>query len=150
MKIAVIGAGWAGLAAAVKATQDGHQVTLFESARTPGGRARSVGVTGPDGTPLLLDNGQHILIGAYTDTLSLMRTVGVDPDAALLRLPLTLRFPDGTGIRCPHAPAPFDALAGILGAKGWQWRDKWSLLKASLGWQRAGFVCPPHVSVADL
>ena len=150
MKIAVIGAGWAGLAAAVQATQAGHQVTLFESARTPGGRARSVGVTGPDGTPLLLDNGQHILIGAYTDTLSLMRTVGVDPDAALLRLPLTLRFPDGTGIRCPHAPAPFDALAGILGAKGWQWRDKWSLLKASLGWQRAGFVCPPHVSVADL
>ena len=113
MKIAVIGAGWAGLAAAVKATQDGHQVTLFESARTPGGRARSVGVTGPDGTPLLLDNGQHILIGAYTDTLSLMRTVGVDPDAALLRLPLTLRFPDGTGIRCPHAPARSGRCKGL-------------------------------------
>ena len=150
MKIAVIGAGWAGLAAAVQATQAGHQVTLFESARTPGGRARSLGVAGPDGTPLLLDNGQHILIGAYTETLRLMRTVGVDPDTALLRLPLTLRFPDGTGIRCPHAPAPLDALAGILGAKGWQWRDKWSLLGASLAWHRAGFVCPPTASVADL
>ena len=104
MKIAVIGAGWAGLAAAVKATQDGHEVTLFESARTPGGRARSVGVTGPDGTPLLLDNGQHILIGAYTDTLSLMRTVGVDPDAALLRLPLTLRSPTAPASAAPTHP----------------------------------------------
>ncbi len=148
--VAVIGAGWAGLAAAIRATQAGHKVTLFETARIPGGRSRSLHVSDAAGAPLLLDNGQHILFGAYTDTLRLMREVGVDPDAALLRLPLTLRFPDGTGIRCPHAPAPFDALAGILGAQGWQWRDKWSLLRASLGWQRAGFVCPPAMSVAEL
>ena len=150
MKLAIVGAGWAGLAAAVQATQDGHQVTLFESARTPGGRARSLNVTGPDGTPLLLDNGQHILIGAYTETLRLMHTVGVDPDAALLRLPLTLRFPDGTGLRCPRAPAPLDALLGIVSAHGWQWRDKLALLRAALGWQRAGFACAPATSVADL
>lgn len=150
MKLAIVGAGWAGLSAAIRGAQAGHQVTLFESARTSGGRARSLAATDATGAPLLLDNGQHILIGAYTDTLRLMREVGVDPDTALLRLPLTLRFPDGTGIHCPHAPAPLDALAGILSAKGWQWRDKWSLLRASIGWQRAGFVCPSHMSVADL
>ena len=42
MRIAIIGAGWAGMAAAMTAVKDGHDVTVFESARTVGGRARSV------------------------------------------------------------------------------------------------------------
>ena len=150
MKLAVVGAGWAGLAAAVQATQAGHTVTVFEAARTPGGRARSVPVAGPQGQALTLDNGQHILIGAYTATLQLMRDVGVDPDAALHRRPLALQFPDGSGLRCPDAPAPLDALVGICTARGWQWRDKLSLLRAAIGWQRAGFVCAPGTSVAAL
>ena len=41
MKLAVVGGGWAGLAAAVAATRAGHAVTLFEAARQFGGRARS-------------------------------------------------------------------------------------------------------------
>ena len=53
LQVAVIGAGWAGCAAAVAATRQGHAVTLFEAAAEPGGRARSV--TLPDGTTL--DNG---------------------------------------------------------------------------------------------
>ena len=85
LRVAVIGGGWAGLAAAVAATQAGHRVTVFEAARQWGGRARALPCTLPDGSRLQLDNGQHILIGAYRDTLSLMRTLGVDPDAALLR-----------------------------------------------------------------
>ena len=117
MKIAVIGAGWAGLAAAVEATRAGHSAIVFEAARQLGGRARALKHTQNDGTVLPLDNGQHILIGAYAETLRLMREVGVDTDQALLRLPLTLRFPDGTGLACPDWPAPFDGLAGILGAR---------------------------------
>ena len=42
------------------------------------------------------------------------------------------------------------ALAGIAGARGWSWRDKASLLRASLRWQLAGFQCPPETSVAEL
>jgi len=45
-KIAIVGAGWAGLSAAVCATQAGHQVTLFEASRHWGGRARSLAVQG--------------------------------------------------------------------------------------------------------
>ena len=92
MKVAVVGAGWAGMAAAVTATQAGHHATVFEASRAVGGRARALNGTLPDGTPVVLDNGQHILIGAYSETLKLMRTVGVDPEATLLRLPLTLLF----------------------------------------------------------
>lgn len=59
MKIAVIGAGWGGMAAAVRAAQAGHGVTVFEASRTPGGRARAVAATLADGRPVVLDNGQH-------------------------------------------------------------------------------------------
>ena len=94
--LAVIGAGWAGLAAAVEAVRAGHAVTLYEMAERPGGRAREV-----DHDGLALDNGQHILIGAYAQTLRLMREVGVDPDAVLLRTPLRLSEPDGRGLHLP-------------------------------------------------
>ncbi|MES2423128.1 MAG: FAD-dependent oxidoreductase, partial [Pseudomonadota bacterium] len=150
MRVAVIGAGWAGLAAAVHATTAGHQVTLFEAARTLGGRARALPATLPNGQPVLLDNGQHILIGAYSATLALMRQVGVQPEQVLQRMPLRLLFPDGSGLRLPDWPAPLDALAGILGARGWGWGDKLGLLRVTAAWRRAGFVCGPEISVAQL
>jgi squalene-associated FAD-dependent desaturase len=149
VKVAIIGAGWAGCAAAVEATRLGHQVTLFEAARTAGGRARRVTAT-LGGEPLALDNGQHILIGAYSETLRLMRDLGVDEKAAFLRLPLTMQFPDGSGLKLPNWPAPLDALTGILTASGWPWADKLSLLKVALGWQLNGFQCGPEKSVLDL
>ncbi|MES2400880.1 MAG: hydroxysqualene dehydroxylase HpnE [Pseudomonadota bacterium] len=149
MKIAVIGAGWAGCAAAVEASRHGHQVTLFEAARTLGGRARKVEVD-YQGQTLALDNGQHILIGAYLDTLKLMKDLGVEADAALLRMPLTLQFPDGDGLRLTNLPAPLDALLGILSARGWSWAEKFSLLKVAVGWRLKNFECAPDVSVANL
>jgi squalene-associated FAD-dependent desaturase len=148
--VAVIGAGWAGLAAAVAATGAGHAVTLMESSRTFGGRARSLPSQLPDGAPVLIDNGQHILIGAYTATLQLMRQVGVDPAAVLLRLPLALRFPDGTGLALPDWPAPLDAAWGICGARGWTATDKLRLLAAATRWRLAGFRCAPSITVAQL
>lgn len=150
MKLAVIGGGWAGLAAAVHATRDGHQVTVFEAARTLGGRARAVPATLPDGRAITLDNGQHILIGAYTDTLRLMREVGVDPEAALWRAPLTLQFPDGGGLRLPNLPVPLDALVGIARTRHWPLAARWRLLREALRWQLAGFRCAPELSVAQL
>ena len=80
--IAVVGAGWAGCAAAVRAMQRGARVTLYEAGRTAGGRARSISL--PETPDTALDNGQHILIGAYVETLALMRTVGVSPDCCVL------------------------------------------------------------------
>ncbi len=150
LHIAVIGGGWAGMAAAVRAVQAGHRVTVFEAARRLGGRARAMPLALPDGRTVTVDNGQHILIGAYTESLRLMRVVGVDPDRALLRLPLALTFPDGSGLALPNWPAPWDAAAGILTARGWQWRDKLALLRAASAWQRAGFACDAHLSVQDL
>ena len=150
MKIAIIGAGWAGMAAAMGAVQGGHHVTVFEAARSVGGRARSVASVDGQGAPLLLDNGQHILIGAYTESLRLMREVGIDPEVALLRLPLALRFTDGSGLQWPDLPPPWDAVFGIARARGWHWRERLALLRVAQRWQRARFVCAPQTSVAEL
>ncbi|WP_260590811.1 hydroxysqualene dehydroxylase HpnE [Variovorax sp. DXTD-1] len=146
MRTAIVGAGWAGLACAVEATRLGHAVTLFETAHMAGGRARRVDRM----HGLTLDNGQHILIGAYTATLALMRDVGVDADKALLRLPLSLRFADGGGLKLSRLPAPLDLLAGIFTAHGWTWRDKSTLLRTATGWRLAGFRCAPGTTVAAL
>ncbi|WP_431509177.1 hydroxysqualene dehydroxylase HpnE [Variovorax sp. DAIF25] len=146
MRLAVVGAGWAGLACAVEAVRQGHAVTVFEAAPSAGGRARRV----DDMHGMALDNGQHILIGAYAATLQLMRDVGVDPERVLLRLPLSLRFADGGGLQLPRLPAPLDLLAGIFRARGWTWRDKSALLRTAIGWRLKGFRCDASTTVAEL
>ena len=97
-RVAVVGAGYAGLAAAVQLAGSGHAVTMIEANRTPGGRARRVEYRGA-----LLDNGQHLLLGAYSSTLRLMKRVGV-ADRALVRTPLTLIFPGEFELRAPRLP----------------------------------------------
>ncbi len=150
MRVAVVGAGWAGMAAAVALTEAGHHITVIEAARTLGGRARGLNATGADGQPIVLDNGQHILIGAYTDSLKLMQRVGVDVPKALLRMPLTLTYADRSGLELPNLPPPWDALVGVARARGWHWEDKLALLRACAGWQLQGFHCDARLSVAQL
>lgn len=153
-RVAVVGAGWAGMAAAVAAAQSGAAVTVLEANRRLGGRARALPVKLPDGSTAVLDNGQHILVGAYTECLRLMHLVGVDPNEALLRQALSMPFVDGTGLQTPAWaaawPAPLDAVAAIATARGWNWAERWSLIRASLGWQWAGFRCPAPQTVAEL
>jgi squalene-associated FAD-dependent desaturase len=104
-RVAVVGAGYAGMAAAVTLAEQGRNVTVFESGPVPGGRARRVVSQGTE-----LDNGQHILIGAYTELFRLMRVVGV-PDDAIVRLPLDLRYFDGF-----RFSAPFKGRLGLFAA----------------------------------
>ena len=107
-RVAVVGAGYAGMAAAVTLADAGVRVVVFESGTIPGGRARRVHAHGRD-----FDNGQHILVGAYTELLELMRIVGV-PSNAVLRVPLELRYSDGVALRALRLPAPLGLLGGLL------------------------------------
>ena len=155
-RLAVVGGGWAGLAAAVRATELGWQVEVYETTRQWGGRARALSGQTADaaaGMPALV-NGQHILIGGYGATLGLMQQLGVDIESALLQIPLDLRYADGSGLAVPawaaRWPPPLDLLAAILGARGWGWRDRFALLQTSWRWRAAGFSCSADLSVAEL
>ena len=138
LSVAVIGGGWAGCAAAMELARAGHAVTLVEAARTLGGRARKVE---RDGT--VLDNGQHILLGAYTETLRLLKLAGQDPQTLILDLPLQMRYPDGSGgmdFVAPRWPAPLHLAWALLRARGLARADKLSLMRFSsamrwMGWQ---------------
>lgn len=121
--VAIIGGGCAGLSAAAALAERGYQVTIFEAASQLGGRARSVAVE-INGQIHLLDNGQHILLGAYQETLALLKKVGVDEQQAFLRLPLniSMQSPAAAAIfqlKSWHwLPAPLNLLAGLLFSKG--------------------------------
>ena len=122
-RVAVIGAGYAGLAAAVELAHAGCSVSVFESNRVAGGRARRVEYRGA-----LLDNGQHLLLGAYRDTLELMHLVGVS-SLALHRFPLTLTIPGKLEMRAPRWPAPINIAWALMRAKGFTWGDRAGALR---------------------
>jgi squalene-associated FAD-dependent desaturase len=146
--IAVIGGGWAGCAAAVELARAGHRVHLFESARALGGRARAVEVNG-----LTLDNGQHIMLGAYAETLRLMRLVGADPDENFLTLPLQMRYPEGSGgmdFAAPRLPAPLHLLAALIKARGLSADDKMALARFSTTARWMGWRLNRDCSVSEL
>lgn len=127
--VAVVGGGWAGCAAAVELASKGARVTLFEAARVLGGRARCVEVNDRK-----LDNGQHILLGAYSETLRLLRTLGIAQDDVLLRLPLQMRYPEDSGgmdFVAPRLPAPLHLLVALLRARGLGREDKLALVRFS-------------------
>jgi squalene-associated FAD-dependent desaturase len=130
--VAVVGAGWAGCAAAVMLAHAGMRVTLLEQAATPGGRARRVTLDG-----MALDNGQHLLLGACRQTLRLIRHVHRgDPTPLFRRLPFMLTpfgaaRPDAVSLRARFAPAPFHLLLAALAAHGLSLGERIALAAAA-------------------
>ena len=143
MRVAVIGGGWAGLAAAVELTGAGAAVTLFEAGRHLGGRARSADLDGRR-----LDNGQHMFLGAYRDTLALMRRVGADPEQLLARAPLQVTDNTGFHLALPCLPAPLNLAWGLLTARGVGWREKLATALWMDGLKRARFQLAADTTVA--
>lgn len=142
LKFAVIGAGYAGLAAAVELAATGHRVEVFEASRVLGGRARATQIQGFE-----VDNGQHILIGAYTETLRLMRLVGADPGRMLNRIPLHFEFPGEFRMSAPRLPAPLHTAFALLLAQGLDWREKRAAIRLMLGLKACQFRIEPDSTV---
>lgn len=115
MKVAVVGAGWAGLAAALRLADAGVALTLFDAAPVAGGRARSSRLQTPLGS-FTTDNGQHLIVGAYRESLSLI--AGLDGAAPLRRVPLDLSATNGLRLQAARLPAPLHLGVALLGARG--------------------------------
>jgi squalene synthase HpnD len=129
-RVVVLGAGYAGLAAAAELVLRGHQVTLIEARALLGGRAHSF--VEPK-TGLTLDNGQHILMGCYHETLALLRQLGTE---TRLQTPPRLRVPfysgRGPSVLAASAPAPLHLLSALLQYGELSGADKMAAVRLAL------------------
>jgi len=141
-EVAIVGGGWAGIACAVELADHGVPVALFESARQLGGRARRV-----DWDGLAIDNGQHLMIGAYRETLRLLTRLGTPQD--IERRPLQLRMP-GFRLSLPPWPKPLHLGIGLLFARGLSARDKLAATRFMRHLQATHFALPHDMPVGSL
>lgn len=132
--IVVAGGGLAGLSAAVRlASQNvSREVVVLEATAAGGGRARSFdhGRSGYE-----LDNGQHLMMGCYFETLAFLRTLGRDHCVEFQRnMAVDMIQPGGRRVtmRCPALPAPLHLGAGLLAMRGLGLLHKASALRAGL------------------
>ncbi|MBI1983664.1 MAG: FAD-dependent oxidoreductase [Acidobacteria bacterium] len=128
-EVLIIGGGFSGLAAGVALARAGRRVRLLEQKPHLGGRARSFvePLTGS-----VVDNGQHILMGAYHATLRFLEEIGT-LDRIHFQPGLTVRFLEDGGrlssLKCPRLPSPWHLLAGVLRSDGFAWREKLEIFR---------------------
>ncbi len=138
--VAIIGGGCAGLSAAATLAERGYAVTLYEAGSQLGGRARTVAVE-TNGLLHLLDNGQHILLGAYEETLALLKKAGVNHRKAFMRVPLHINMQSCSAKSAfslksfSTLPAPLNLLFGLLFCKGLSIKERLSALRFMRGLQ---------------
>ena len=163
------------MAAAVSLAERGIPVTVFESARQLGGRARGLRFPNPSlrveqhthpsiqlspeggmsdrslpGDSLMLDNGQHLLLGCYRETLRLIELVGGDTGQDFLRLPLQLDLHKHLALRAPRLPAPLHLLAALLGARGLPFSGRLRAARFMLAMRGMDFRLPHDMAVTEL
>ncbi len=110
----VVGAGFAGLSAAVRLAARGARVIVVEARRRPGGRATSF--RDPQ-TGEWVDNGQHLMLGCYRETLAFLDVIGTRERVAIqpsLEVPVVDLAGRATTLACPVLPSPAHLLGGLL------------------------------------
>lgn len=143
--IAVIGGGYAGMAAAVELAARGISVTVYESAKQLGGRARGVRYNDTQ-----LDNGQHLLLGCYRETLRLITLVGGDVERDFLRLPLQLDLHQQFSLKAPRLPAPLHLLVALMTAQGLTWTERLKATRFMLMLRLSDFQLKQDMTVSAL
>ena len=129
-QIGIVGGGFAGLAAGVYLSSRGFKPIVIEARPRLGGRAYSFR---DDETGAIIDNGQHVMMGCYTNTLAFLSQIGAQQKLLRQRdLHVRLVHPElGSGsIRCPSLPSPLHAMAGILRYRLLTGPERWSALWA--------------------
>ena len=130
--VVVVGGGFAGLSAATALAARGARVLVLEARPSLGGRAASF--TDP-ATGEAVDNGQHILAGAYYETFEVLARIGA-MDGVRMQPSLELVVVETNGRRtqfaCPPLPSPLHLLAGLLRWPALGWGDRLAALRIGL------------------
>jgi hydroxysqualene dehydroxylase len=145
--VAVIGAGWAGLAAALDLARAGAAVTLIESAPMAGGRARTALIDTPLGR-FELDNGQHLMMGAYREAIARMTDVG--SIAGIERTRLDLSMAGEFRLRAAKLPAPFHLAWALVTARGLTPGERLAMSRMILALRWSGWRADPQQTVGSL
>lgn len=127
----VVGAGFAGIAAATALAERGARVLVLETRQRPGGRAFS---WSDPKTGEIRDNGQHVLGAFYAETFRLLARLGTvdalecDPT---FRLRVWERSQGEYEFRCPSLPAPWHWAAAIATCSGWSLTSRAAALRVA-------------------
>jgi squalene-associated FAD-dependent desaturase len=124
----VVGAGFAGLSAAVRLTREGARVLVLEARGRLGGRATAFA---DRETGEVVDNGQHVLLGCYRDTWAFLHDIGAEGNVRIQpQLAVTMVDLEGrkTRLDCSGMPAPLHLLAGLFDWPALSWSDRWGAL----------------------
>jgi len=132
----VVGAGWAGLSCAYELCKAGHKVTILEAAPQIGGRARAIKYR-----DLILDNGQHVGIGAYQQMRQLISELGLQEQQLFKILPqqLIMHGDRNFSLRFAELPPPFNVLIGVIFKSHWPWAFKIQLCKFAYQIKKVNF-----------
>ncbi|HXG90923.1 MAG TPA: hydroxysqualene dehydroxylase HpnE [Blastocatellia bacterium] len=148
-RIAIIGGGFAGLAAGVRLSERGFEVTLLERRNHLGGRAYSFTDAKTGDT---VDNGQHLFMGCYRNTIQFLEKIGCLDRLAFQDAP-RVDFVDRTNgyttFECPRLPAPIHVLVGLFRMKGLTFRDKLRALNVGRAIQINGNPKTESLTVSD-
>jgi zeta-carotene desaturase len=126
--VIVIGAGFAGLSAATALAERGVRVFVLEARPSLGGRA-SVFIDPATGERV--DNGQHILTGAYRETFRFLRRIGTESQVFLqpaLAVDIIDRDGHASRLACPAIIPPLHLLVGAIRWDAIGWRDRLALV----------------------
>jgi hydroxysqualene dehydroxylase len=117
VKVAVVGGGLAGLAAALELMDAGEDVTLYEARPTLGGAVQTLPEREGDPEPPP-DNGQHIALGCFTEYLGFLDRIGESGSYLRRRLALPVIGEDGSVAEIKPS------LIGVLGYRHLSWRER--------------------------
>ena len=130
--VVVIGAGFAGLSAAVRLVQRGASVLVVEQHRRLGGRATAFADAQ---TGEIVDNGQHAVFGCYHETFTFLRAIDAERYVALdeqLDIEVVDRHQRRTRLVTPAWPPPMHLVGGLLRWSALGWRDRAAAVRMGL------------------